>query len=154
MKRGKNFTLKINFSNRVLYTLIAFAILIVAGIGVYAYGGASPTTVGHSGGELAVDNTFCQRITGHNCGYDVDTDTDTNTWPPAATALYKVNDYCSTTIAGDIRTTYVSCSSRVCATVGTVNYYYQCGGSCALEYYNKKPWSCGSTFIGYLVTGY
>jgi hypothetical protein len=149
-KRKSNFTI----SNRVLYTLITLGILSLFAVGVYAYGSGSPTTSGHSGDEINVDNTFCSRITGHSCGYDVNTDTDTNTWPPAATALYKVNDYCSTAIAGDVRTTRLDCSSRVCNTVGGINYYYQCGGSCALEYYNKKPWSCGSTFIGYLVTGY
>ena len=89
MKRGKNnFTIKINFSNRVLYTLIAITILIVAGIGVYAYGTGSPTTSGHTGNEIAVDSTLCSAITGHSCGYDVDTDTDTNTWGPASTGLY------------------------------------------------------------------
>jgi hypothetical protein len=142
MKRGKQ------INNRFLYSLIAFGILIVVGIGVYAYGTASPTTSGHSGDEITVDNAFCARISGHNCGYDIDT------WPTRATAIYKVSDYCSTAIAGDLKTTYISCSSRVCATVGAKVYYYQCGGSCAYEYYNEKPWSCGSTFIGYLVTGY
>jgi hypothetical protein len=77
MKRGKQFTIKINFSNRWLYTFIALGILIVAGIGVYAYGSGSPTTFGHSGDEINVDSTFCSRVTGHSCGYDIDTDTDT-----------------------------------------------------------------------------
>jgi hypothetical protein len=70
MKRGKkSFTI----SNRVLYSLITLGILSILAVGVYAYGSGSPTTFGHSGDEINVDNTFCSRITGHNCGYDVDT---------------------------------------------------------------------------------
>ncbi|GEM_PF-4813430 len=47
---------KISFSNRALYTLIAAALIIVAGIGVYAYNSAynNPAVFGHSADELEV----------------------------------------------------------------------------------------------------
>jgi hypothetical protein len=53
MKKGKQINIKINFSNRWLYTFIVFGILIVAGIGVYAYNTGSPTTSGHTWNEIA-----------------------------------------------------------------------------------------------------
>lgn len=43
---------KVIISNRVIYTLIAFALLVGLGVGVFAYGGSSPSTMGHSAGEL------------------------------------------------------------------------------------------------------
>ncbi|MFH1152001.1 MAG: hypothetical protein V1788_02655 [Nanoarchaeota archaeon] len=44
----------IKFSNRVMYTFILFGVLILLSIGfaVYAYGGSSPSVVGHSVGEM------------------------------------------------------------------------------------------------------
>lgn len=48
-KRVKRF----DFSNKLAYTLIAFAFIIGLGIGVYAYGGTAPSTMGHSTGEIA-----------------------------------------------------------------------------------------------------
>jgi len=39
-------------SNRNYYTFILFGILILLGVGVYAYGTSSPSTFGHSAGEL------------------------------------------------------------------------------------------------------
>jgi hypothetical protein len=65
-KRG----IKIKLSNRWLYTFIVLGILAIVGIGVYAYGTSSPSTFGHSSGEINVDNTLCDEVTGHDCGYD------------------------------------------------------------------------------------
>jgi hypothetical protein len=42
------------FSNRVWYTFIAIGVLLLIGVGVYAYGGTQPTLVGHSAGELSL----------------------------------------------------------------------------------------------------
>jgi len=53
MKKRKGLTIKMNFSNRWLYTLIAIGILAIIGVGVYAYGTTVPSTFGHSAGELA-----------------------------------------------------------------------------------------------------
>jgi len=44
---------------------------------VYSYGGNNPNAMGHSGSEIelngntVVNNAFCQKITGKNCGSSV-----------------------------------------------------------------------------------
>ena len=48
MKKVKN-----KISNKLNYTLIALFAILVFGIGVYAYGGTSPSVVGHTLGEIA-----------------------------------------------------------------------------------------------------
>ncbi|MFH1801784.1 MAG: hypothetical protein ABH804_03070 [archaeon] len=48
MKRG----CKNKISNRLSYTLIAITIIILAGVGVYAWQTSSPSTFGHSAGEV------------------------------------------------------------------------------------------------------
>ena len=50
MKRG--FNIQINFTNRFLYTFVAFAFVLIIGVGVFAYGTSTPSTFGHSSGEL------------------------------------------------------------------------------------------------------
>jgi hypothetical protein len=47
----RKFNIQINLTNKRIYTFVAI-IVIFAGIGVYAFGGLSPSTVGHSAGEL------------------------------------------------------------------------------------------------------
>ena len=42
----------INLSNRILYSLITIGILILLGIGVFAYGTSNPPVFGHSAGEI------------------------------------------------------------------------------------------------------
>lgn len=39
-------------SNRLAYTLITICLILLLGIGVYAYGGATPPIMGHSAGEF------------------------------------------------------------------------------------------------------
>jgi hypothetical protein len=48
----KNILEKFNISNNVAYLLIAILSFALIGVGVYAYGGVAPLTVGHSMGEL------------------------------------------------------------------------------------------------------
>ena len=50
MKRGLNIHIK--FTNRFLYTFIAFVFVLIIGVGVFAYGTSNPSTFGHSSGEL------------------------------------------------------------------------------------------------------
>lgn len=52
MKRVKN---DFKISNRILYTLITLGILMLIATGIYAYGTSSPSTFGHSAGELNLD---------------------------------------------------------------------------------------------------
>jgi hypothetical protein len=124
MKRGKQINIRINFSDRWLYTLIIFGILIVAGIGVYAYGTGSPTTSGHTGNEIAVDSTLCSAVTGHNCGYDIDTDTDT-----------RGVSSCTASLTG--------CSGHI-ATGGSWGYYGCPAGMVANQFYVKNG------YLGYV----
>ncbi len=49
MKKGEK---KFVLSNRWLYTFIILGIFAVVGVGVYAYGTSSPSTFGHSAGEI------------------------------------------------------------------------------------------------------
>jgi len=49
----KNNLKKFNISNKLAYTLIAIFSFIFIGVGVYAYGGSVPATMGHSTGELS-----------------------------------------------------------------------------------------------------
>ncbi len=44
--------IQINMSNKSFYSLIVFGVLILAGIGVYAYGTSNPAVFGHSAGEI------------------------------------------------------------------------------------------------------
>jgi hypothetical protein len=44
--------ININLSNRGIYSIIAFGIMMVLGVGTYAYGTSNPSDFGHSIGEL------------------------------------------------------------------------------------------------------
>jgi len=48
----KKISFNINFTNRAIYTLITFSIFLLIGISVFAFGTSSPSTFGHSAGEL------------------------------------------------------------------------------------------------------
>ncbi len=52
MKRGMK--IEINLTNRLFYSIIAGFILLGLGAVVYAYGTSSPSTFGHSAGEIQV----------------------------------------------------------------------------------------------------
>lgn len=43
----------IKLSNKLHYSLITIAAILLIGVGVYAYGGTTPSTMGHSIGEIA-----------------------------------------------------------------------------------------------------
>ncbi|MFH1500493.1 MAG: hypothetical protein ABIE22_00940 [archaeon] len=45
---------KIVFSNKALYTLLALLFLISGALVVYAFGGSQPNVMGHTGGEITV----------------------------------------------------------------------------------------------------
>ena len=66
---------EVHIDKKYFFILLG-AILILAGA-IYGYA-QSPEIFGHSGGEIEIDNDFCNRITGHDCGYDnFETNTDT-----------------------------------------------------------------------------
>lgn len=47
-----NKKIEVNISNKLFYSLIVLITVILVGVGVYAYGGTAPATMGHSMGEL------------------------------------------------------------------------------------------------------
>jgi hypothetical protein len=53
MKKGKRLNIKINFSNRWLYTIIAIGILAMIGVGVYALTPGTAPNPGHLISEMA-----------------------------------------------------------------------------------------------------
>ncbi len=67
---------KIELRKRDFVWVGLIIVLMFVGLG-YAYGGNNPPTMGHSGSEIelsgntVVDNAFCQKITGNNCGATV-----------------------------------------------------------------------------------
>ena len=48
----KSVTINFNLSNRAVYTLVTFLIIIIVGVGVYAFGTSNPSVFGHSVGEI------------------------------------------------------------------------------------------------------
>jgi len=53
MKKKREGTVTISFSNKWLYIFIVLLVLVVGGVMVYAYGTSNPQIFGHSIGELA-----------------------------------------------------------------------------------------------------
>ncbi|MBU0959343.1 MAG: hypothetical protein KKB31_05350 [Nanoarchaeota archaeon] len=53
MRIGIGKRVEINFSNRFVYTIVTIAVLILAAIGINAFGSDDPQVFGHSAGELA-----------------------------------------------------------------------------------------------------
>ncbi|MFH1325397.1 MAG: hypothetical protein ABIH49_01335, partial [archaeon] len=54
--------INVNFSNRVLYSLIALMIVAIASVGVWAYGTSAPATFGHSAGELDLSGGVSSQV--------------------------------------------------------------------------------------------
>ena len=87
--------LEVNLSKKSFFILLG-AILVLAGaIYGYAYGGSEPEVMGHSGGEIEVDDEFCNRITGQDCGaesFDNCLSTNQMTTNSYTTSLCSAND--------------------------------------------------------------
>jgi hypothetical protein len=48
----KKISFNINFTKRALYTIIFSLVILLAGVAVFAFGTSTPSTFGHSAGEL------------------------------------------------------------------------------------------------------
>jgi len=59
--------LEVNLSKKYFFILLGTILVLAGAIYGYAYGGNSPSVMGHSGWEIEVDNEFCNRITGQDC---------------------------------------------------------------------------------------
>ncbi len=154
MKKKRGLTIKINLSNRWLYSLITLGILMIVAVGVWAYGTSSPSTFGHSSEEINVDSALCNKITGHGCGYDTDTTVGDGGTVFKNIRLFKEPDVCH----GDY-TFEETCATRSCGSyttsspyggTSTVYYYYSCSGRCKSSY--TSPSICSNSFQGYLLT--
>ena len=65
----------VNIEKRHVFLIVGVLVFFGGLFFVNAFGTSVPATLGHSGGEIEVDDAFCDRVTGHGCGVDVDTDT-------------------------------------------------------------------------------
>lgn len=52
IKNNMNKKIEVNIPNRIFYSVISLIVVILVLTGVYAFGGSSPSVVGHSIGEL------------------------------------------------------------------------------------------------------
>jgi hypothetical protein len=81
MKKKKELGIKINLTNRWLYTFIVIGILAIIGVGVYAYGTSAPATFGHSIGEINWQSGIISKLNVTNLCIGTDCKTG---WPSAA----------------------------------------------------------------------
>jgi hypothetical protein len=99
MKRGKR---DFKLSNRWLYTFIILGIFAVVGVGVYAYGTSSPSTFGHSVGEIdlnGVSRVITAEVVGLGASqsiYDIAAN-----HIAAQTSIYSYGKICVGNSAGD-----------------------------------------------------
>ncbi len=60
----------VNIEKRHVFLIVGVLVFFGGLFFVNAFGGDSPVVMGHSSGEIVVDDAFCNRITGHGCGVD------------------------------------------------------------------------------------
>ena len=135
-KRGKS--IKINLTNRWLYTLIAIGILAIIGVGVYAYSG----NVGHTSDQIdEADPTVKSWAKTDNPSIP-----GTLIATAGRTPVYAINTYCSSPNSATFSST---CSTRQCGTIfGGTPVYYDCSGGCTTI---TSPVTCNNNLRGYLV---
>jgi hypothetical protein len=142
MKKKEGLTIKINLTNRWLYTFIVIGILAIIGVGVYAYGTSTPATFGHSIGEMNWQSGIISKLNVTNLCIGTDCRTS---WPGGVVAVYRVNStYCAQDYG--MLSADSTCYTRVCSTSGLTKYY-TCTGTCSP---NIVP-RCNNVLQGYLV---
>jgi len=61
-------------------------VILVLGVGfAFAFGGNTPDVMGHSSEEIVVDDAFCTKIMGHECGVDNEGTATSGVTSPACT---------------------------------------------------------------------
>ena len=160
MKR-KGLTIKINLTNRWLYTLIALGVLIAVGVGVYA---AVDTTkawhpasqVDFSSGITTTNLTTNKICLSGSCQIS---------WPGATKAfgIYNVTSIgcgvfgavsasskCKTAVCKTVQgnCVYYIPGTSFCQTYSYTYTYYTCTGSCS----SSSSATCSNTVLGYLIS--
>ena len=95
-------------------------LIVLVGVGfVYGYNsGLSPSVMGHSFGEVSIDNEFCKSVTGYDCG-NIAINDDFCTGVTGHGCGYDKDD-----VAPSVPVTYKSCPAQ------DVRWYYDyCVGS-------------------------
>jgi len=161
-KRGKGLSIKINLTNRWLYTLIAIGVLVIASVGIYALTPGIKPNPGHLASEMAPPSPCSSgqflKFDGTNwvCGSDTDTDYcaggtcpgSLNVQGPLTASggkivVYQLSPGCIGT------STILLTTSPTCYTIkgcgGNSNVYYACNGNCGTSSF------CTNTLVGYLV---
>ncbi|MBU2562347.1 MAG: hypothetical protein KKF68_01675 [Nanoarchaeota archaeon] len=129
----------ISLSNKTFYTLIAVGVILLLGIGVYAYGTTNPAVFGHSSGEITVDNTLCTQVTGHACGYDDNSgvNTDNQTLSVSGQTLSITSGNSITLPTNVVSGTWLGYCKSDRVYITDYNYYYTCDPSAT-----KAPATC------------
>jgi len=139
-KRGLG--IHIHLTNRWLYTFIVLGILAIIGVGVYAYGTSTPSTFGHSSGEIVEADPQVGILTnGKWCTSDGSAVNCNSNAPTtlAGVRIYKVtNSYCTTSGLTD---------SATCWTRWSGNKAYDCSGNLN----QASQIQCPNQPIGYLL---
>ncbi len=112
-------SLKIELGKKNITWVVLLVAVLVVGV-VYAYGTSNPAVMGHSAGEIEVDNAFCNKITGHNCG----TDTDDQKLSIVGQKL-SLTDGGSVSLPGGF---FSSVITKTCSSSG--QYYASCSAIC------------------------
>ncbi len=60
-------SLKIEVKKRDITWVVLLGVVLLVSV-AYAYGSSSPSVMGHSAGEIEVNDAFCNQIIGQNCG--------------------------------------------------------------------------------------
>jgi hypothetical protein len=149
-KKGLN--VKINFSNRWLYTFVVLGILIVIAVGVYALTPGVKPNPGHSLSEVGVP-TGC--TSGQVVSWNGTALVCTNLEVTKSTnAIYTTLNICGGN--ADSITTSPTCQTIKCGNCGSQDKYYLCttpiGTPCScVGFYGNSPITCNNTIKGYLV---
>lgn len=176
-KRGSKIQVNFTLTNRWLYTLIVFLVLVIISVGVYAYnsGYNDPSVLGHSADEIEeadpkvgtiTNNKWCigsgdQVVCNQNAPSLSEFDTLQTVTDRGASTDKRV--YVDRLSIGNVPLYRISnsrcngvggltfsstCSTRICFSALGFKFYYNCAGSCLTTPDATTPNTCSNTFTG------